>query len=280
MPPIQRSRPPSRDLPGAPTTAFSGTALPLDVDGVQTALDLLRAQAADLWAVIGVETSGCGFLPDRRVKILYERHVFSRLTKRRFDARYPSISNPTPGGYGAGGAQQYDRLALAIARNRKAALQSCSWGVGQVMGYHAEGLGFADVDAMVARMGDSENAQFEAMARFIKASGLDGALRTHDWPRFASGYNGPNYRINNYDTRLAALHEQLSRGALPDLRVRAAQVYLTFLGHDPRGVDGIMGRMTRAAMNDYQAAQAMRLTDFVDDATFAALRRDCGPASP
>ncbi|HEX9276319.1 MAG TPA: N-acetylmuramidase domain-containing protein [Casimicrobiaceae bacterium] len=254
---------------------FSATALPLDLDGIQTSLDVLQARAADLWAVIGVETSGCGFLPDRRVKILYERHVFSRLTHRRFDAKYPSISNPTPGGYGAGGAPQYDRLALAIARNRKAALQSCSWGVGQVMGYNAEHVGFADVEDMVARMGDSENTQLEAMARFITANGLDGALRTHDWPRFAAGYNGPNYRINNYDTRLAAVHAQLSRGTLPDLRVRAAQVFLTFLDYDPHGVDGVMGRLTRAAMNDYQADKAMPLTDFVDDATFGALREDC-----
>ena len=261
-------------------TAFSGTAVPLDFAGIQAALDVLGVQAADLWAVIGVETSGCGFLPDRRVRILYERHVFSRLTKRRFDAKYPSISSRTPGGYGAGGAHQYDRLALAIARNRKAALQSCSWGVGQVMGYHAEGLGFADVENMVARMSDAENAQFGAMAQFIKANGLDGALRTHDWARFAAGYNGPNYRINNYDTRLAAVFAQVSRGALPDLRVRAAQVYLTFLGYDPHGVDGIMGRMTRAALNDYQAARSMPLTEFVDDATFEALWGDCSPTWP
>jgi len=256
---------------------FSGTAFPLDSAGIQASLDALGAEAADLWAVIGVEASGCGFLPDRRVKILFERHVFSSLTNRRFDAKYPLISSPTPGGYGAGGAHQYDRLALATARNRKAALQSCSWGVGQVMGYHAEALGFANVETMVAKMGASENAQFWAMAQFIKSNGLDGALRTHDWARFAAGYNGPNYRINNYDTRLAAVFAQVSRGALPDLRVRAAQVYLTFLGYDPHGVDGIMGRMTRAAMNDYQTAKAMPLTEFVDGATFEALHDDCSP---
>ena len=255
--------------------AFTGTASPLDFAGIQTSLDVLGAEAADLWAVISVETSGCGFLPDRRVKVLYERHVFSRITKRRFDKKYPSISSQTPGGYGAGGAHQYTRLALAIARNRKAALQSCSWGVGQVMGYHAEDLGFTDVEHMVAGMSDSENAQFGAMAQFIKANELDGALCTHDWARFAAGYNGPNYRINNYDTRLAATFAQISRGLLPDLRVRAAQIYLTFLDYSPHGVDGVMGRMTRAAMNDYQAAKAMPLTDFVDEATFEALRGDC-----
>jgi len=31
-----------------------------------------------LWAVITAETNGCGFLPDRRSKILFERHVFHK----------------------------------------------------------------------------------------------------------------------------------------------------------------------------------------------------------
>lgn len=255
--------------------AFAGKALPLDSNGIQASLDALEVLAADLWAVIGVETSGCGFLADRRVKILFERHVFSQLTDRRYDATHPSLSNPTPGGYGRPREGQYERLAAASALDPTAALKSCSWGIGQVMGYHAEVLGYADVRTMIAAMSDSEGSQLKAMAGFIKTNALDGALRTHDWARFARGYNGPNYRINNYDTRLAATYEQLSRGALPDLAVRAAQIYLTFLGFDPHGIDGIMGRMTRAALNDYQARKGRPLTDGVDEATLDAMRSDC-----
>ena len=257
---------------------FTGKAMLLDSNGLQASLDLLGAGAADLWAVIGVETSGCGFLADRRVKILFERHVFSSQTNHRFDDKYPAISNPVAGGYGAAGGAQYERLASAIALDRKAALGSCSWGVGQVMGYHAPALGFSDIEQMVAAMSDSEDVQLQAMARFIKLNKLDGALRTHDWARFARGYNGPDYRINNYDTRLAATYQQVNSGAMPDLVVRAAQAYLTFLGHDPHGVDGVMGRLTRAALNDYQAGKGLPLTSFVDDATLAALRADYGAA--
>jgi hypothetical protein len=257
---------------------FVGNATILDSDGIQGSLDLLGAGAADLWAVIGVETSGCGFLPDRRAKILFERHVFSSQTKHHFDDKYSGISNPVAGGYGAAGWPQYDRLASAMALDRTAALNSCSWGVGQVMGYHSQALGFADVEQMVAAMMDSENLQLEAMAQFIKLNKLDGPLRTHDWARFARGYNGPNYRINNYDTRLAATYQQMSSGGMPDLGVRAAQAYLTFLDHDTHGIDGVMGRMTRAALNDYQADKGLPLTSFVDDVTLAALRADYGAA--
>ena len=257
-------------------TEFAGKTILLDDDGLARSLAVLNVRAAELWAVIGVETSGSGFLADRRVKILYERHVFSRLTEGRFDDDEPDLSDPVPGGYGPGGAAQYDRLEGAIALDREAALSSCSWGIGQVMGYHAETLGFGDVESMVALMCDSEADQLEAMARFIDANGLAGRLRMHDWARFAKGYNGPAYAINSYDVRLAATFKKVSVGGTPDLRVRAAQAYLTFIGHDPHGIDGVMGRMTRAAMNDFQAAAGLPLTDAIDAATLAALRAAAG----
>ena len=77
---------------------FIGKALPLDADGWQQALEVIGVGAAELWAVMGVETTGCGFLPDRRPKILFERHVFRRETRDRFDASNPNLSNPRPGG--------------------------------------------------------------------------------------------------------------------------------------------------------------------------------------
>lgn len=49
---------------------FTKTALPLDSTGLQTALDRLGVTAAQFWAVLHVETSGCGFDVDRRPAIL------------------------------------------------------------------------------------------------------------------------------------------------------------------------------------------------------------------
>ena len=160
---------------------FEGKGLPIDPDGVQDAVDILGSGAAELWTVIQVETSGCGFLADRRPVILFERHVFSDKSRHRFDATHPDISNPKPGGYGAGGAAQYDRLGRAAAFDRHAALLSASWGIGQMMGYNAEAVGYPGVEQMVDEMCATENAQLLAMTRFIRANRLDGALRC--WPR-------------------------------------------------------------------------------------------------
>ena len=109
------------------------------------------------------------------------------------------------------------------------------------------------------------------MADFVLSKHLDGPLRSNDWARFAAGYNGSNYRINNYDTRLASAYDAMDRGSLPDLDVRSGQLILTYLQFDPQGIDGVMGKLTRSAMNAYQQQQGLAVTDFFDEATLKAL---------
>ena len=53
---------------------FKGKANPLDEKGLDDALSILRAEQPELWAVLSVETAGSGYLPDRRPRILFERH--------------------------------------------------------------------------------------------------------------------------------------------------------------------------------------------------------------
>jgi hypothetical protein len=253
------------------TRPSSSAALPLDEGGVSQVLESLDIRAPELWAVLTVETRGCGFLADRRPAILFERHVFSRLTGGRFDSSRPDVSNPVAGGYGAGGAAQYGRLEAALELDAVAALMSASWGIAQIMGENHRLAGFSSVEAMVESMRAGENEQLLALARFLEASGLEKPLRGHDWTAFARGYNGPAYAKNNYDTRLAGAHARFAMGQLPDLTVRAAQVYLFFLGYEPGPVDGLMGRLTRSAMNDFQEREGLSTTDEVTEETLAAL---------
>jgi hypothetical protein len=253
------------------TMEFRGEGRPLSVVGLANACDLLRVHAVEVWAVLQVETLGCGFLEDRRPQILFERHVFYRETNGAFDDEAPDLSSRTAGGYGAGRAHQYDLLARAIRLDRRAALRSTSWGLGQVMGFNAARAGFADVEAMIAAMVGDEDAQLAGMATWIEAGDLHRPLRVHDWASFARGYNGANYAINQYDTRLAAAFSKLQAGGLPDLMLRQAQVLLTYLGYRPGPVDGIRGRFTRDALRRFQADQGLVVTGEPDDPTLAAL---------
>lgn len=187
--------------------AFAGLGLPLDAEALAKASDKRDVRVAEIWAVLTVETCGCGFLSDRRPLILFERHIFHRETGGRFDAAAPDVSNPHPGGYGGPGGHQYDRLARAIGLDRRAALRSASWGIGQVMGFNAEIAGWPDVEAMVAAMCGSEAEQLRGLIGEIVHNRLHWALRAHDWATFARGYNGPTYAKNQYDHRLACCYE-------------------------------------------------------------------------
>src|SRR5437588_10586012 len=93
---------------------FVGTAFPLSQSGVNETLTSSGLGIAELWAVLSVETSGCGYLPDRRPKILFERHVFSRLTEHGYDAGDADVSQASAGGDRTAGASESDRLDGAV----------------------------------------------------------------------------------------------------------------------------------------------------------------------
>ncbi len=246
--------------------------MPMSADGLFKGCDLLGVKPADVWTVLTVETKGCGFLPDRRPQILFERHIFHRETNGTYDQTAPEVSNASPGGYGPAGAHQYDRLAQAIQLDRTAALRSASWGIGQVMGFNSLAAGYSAVETMVAAMVESEDEQLGAMLQWVASKQMDSTLRAHDWTNFARAYNGADYAKNQYDLRLAAAYQQFATGLLPDLTTRAAQLYLTYLGYHPGPVDGRLSRLTRSAVTQFQQDQGLAQSGEIDDATSASLQ--------
>jgi N-acetylmuramidase len=184
---------------------FTGAATPLsDADVVAQAASLAVEPAA-LWAVCDVESAGGGFLPDKRLKILFEAHVFGKLTQHRWDGSHPEISAPrwNRALYGPAGAHQYDRLARALALDEVAALEAASWGLFQILGSNHALCGFAAVQDYIAAMCRSEADHLAAFGEFCRRGGLDRYLRACDWTRFALAYNGPAEADNDYDAKLA-----------------------------------------------------------------------------
>ena len=251
---------------------FEGKSSPLTEAGLAQAGQALGVELPALWAIMTVETKGCGFLKDRRPLILFERHWFRKLTHGQFDDTAPDLSKSTWGGYGKGGAYQYERLERAIQLDRNAALQSTSWGLGQVMGFNAKDVGFANVEAMVSAMCDSEDAQFQGMVGFIERHGLAKYLREGDWKQFARNYNGPDFQKNQYDLKLSRAHARFRSGPLPDLRVRAAQMLLNFIGYDTGGVDGWFGERSHRSVMKFQASCGLPADGALDEATISALK--------
>ena len=244
---------------------FKNKGIPLNLNGMNAICASLGIAEAEVWAVLTVEASSLGFLKDRRPKILFERHKFHKFTMGKHDAGNPDISNINPGGY-VGGSGEYPRLQKAIVLDENAALQSASWGIGQVMGFNFKKVGFSDVNSMVTDMVKSENEQLLAMANFIKDKNLDSALRSQNWEAFARGYNGSGFKKNKYDEKLAAAHAKY-KIMLPDLALRGAQTALLYLGFNPGRVDGVIGPRTRSALSEFQKKFGLPDTGDLDSAT-------------
>lgn len=189
----------------------------LNLQQISNAAKNLNVPVAALRAVIEVEARGKGFYDDGQPVILFERHVFwQRLTQRNLislrdkaNKERPDLCFPrwTTGSYGSFSAQ-HKRLEDAAAYHREVALESCSWGLGQVMGYHWKLLGYPTLQSFINAMFRDEAGQLDAMCRFIKVNRLDNYMRALDWAGFALGYNGSGYRANRYDEKLAAAYRK------------------------------------------------------------------------
>lgn len=166
-------------------------------------------------AVLDVESRGYGFDKQGRVLMLFEPHVFWRNLSgsKRAAAERAGLAYQKwrPGAYPA---DSYPRFVQALGIDEGAAIKSASWGLGQILGENYKAAGFATPRAMVEAFADDEEAHLAAMIAFIKANGLDRALRRLDWAAFARGYNGPGFAKNDYHNRLARRHAHWQR--IPD----------------------------------------------------------------
>jgi hypothetical protein len=242
---------------------FAGAAEPLSKKGFIDVINDLNVGIPELLAVLTVESKNCGFLQDRRPIILFERHIFHKLTRGSFSEDNPDISNPVAGGY-AGLAKEYPRLEKAMTLNREAALKSASWGAGQIMGFNHAAAGFAEVETMVSAMQRSEDEQLNSVASFLKTNNFVRLLQSRDWTTLARGYNGTTFSKNKYDVRLNGAFQQYASGALPDIEVRRAQLYLTYLQYDTGGIDGIHGKRSRSAVASFREKNGLNNSDRVD----------------
>lgn len=173
-------------------------------DKAKDIADRLGCDPAVVLAVAEVESGGRHDLPDGRPQILFEAHWFSKLTKGRFDERFPTLSSPVWNrALYKGGTQEWDRLNVAISLDEDAALQSASWGLFQIMGFNFKACGFDSVKAFVDFIKGPDDADMEAFVNFVKANPkILAAMKAKDWQAFALNYNGPG-AVASYSAKMA-----------------------------------------------------------------------------
>lgn len=161
----------------------------------------LDCDIASIQAIAAVEAPRGGYLPDGQVTILFERHLFHRLTDGRYSQSHPAISNPKPGGYTT---NEHNRLQQATKLDRNAALMSASWGKFQILGSNWNRCGYSSLQHFITNIiTGGEVEHLRAFCGFIRWDPrLHKALKDKDWSAFARRYNGPAYRKHKYDERM------------------------------------------------------------------------------
>ena len=157
-----------------------------------------------LMAIASQESKHASFKAVKQATILFERHKMYRLlikkgnTKASVDAlskRYPSIVNEDSGGHND--MTSYDKLKTAKSIDYDCAIQSCSWGKFQVMGFHYANL-YSSPRELEKAMNMCELQQFKYFVLYLKkTNGMVNALKSKNWEEIATLYNGPKWKEKN-----------------------------------------------------------------------------------
>ncbi|KIF83242.1 LysM peptidoglycan-binding domain-containing protein [Noviherbaspirillum autotrophicum] len=197
---------------------------------IEDAAKELQCQPGLIYALAKQESSSSSFfkLGNRMVpKILYERHQFKNRTSPKkklpspYENKYPDICGPAYSRakknkrgewielksgailmesdvYGPSGIFQYKRLSKAYQLDPFAALEACSWGKFQIMGFNYKRAGFNDVKAFTKAMSRSDVEHIKAFLKFAKSNKvLLNGLRMKNFEKIAEGHNGENWRNIN-----------------------------------------------------------------------------------
>lgn len=187
----------------------------------------LNVEVAAIKAIVMQESSGRPFLENGLPPIRYERHIFYNLAQKKLTANaehvgskkqkgqnnkkhvtpvqpypgYPDLCFPKSGGYGPEGLHQYEKVVRAAELDLDLALQACSWGGFQIMGYSYASCGCSDIYEFANKFISGTDGQVNIFILFMQNEKPDGiaALRTHNWEGVASAYNGGGWKTTNPD---------------------------------------------------------------------------------
>lgn len=249
----------------------------------------MGVEPAALLAVVEVESAGRTGVyigSEFRPLIRIEGHYFYRRLsgEDRDRAVRLGLASPRAGAVKNPRSQtkRYQMLEDMKAIDEVAALESCSWGLGQVMGANWRALGYRSVHELVNEAMSGVVGQVSVMCRFIKANNLVDELRSRNWAGFARAYNGPAYRKNRYDEKMAEAYRRYSSKPhdAPDdgmlrigdkgAEVREAQRLLAKHGYFLK-IDGDFGPATRKIVRRFQAERGLEVDGIIGPKTMAAL---------
>lgn len=219
---------------------------------------------AALLAVVEVESSGvplwkvgAKMLPPIRFEghYFYKRLTGDKLTKAITQglAHKDAGAVKNPRSY----TDRYAMLEKAKQIDVVAALESVSWGAGQVMGANWKSLGYKTVQDLVDAS-HTVAGQVDMIVRFLKVNNLITAINNRDWHTVARIYNGKNYKKNAYHTKMVTAYAKYSGASTSEYKgddsavIMQIQTMLNATGTYNLAIDGKYGPTSKAALIDFQ----------------------------
>lgn len=243
-------------------------------------------------AFMAVETNyNLGTIVGNKLRpiIRWEGDYFWRLVPEKFRPRAVALKLTTAAGgkvpNPAGQDARFIMLENGKTLDVTAAISSCSWALGQVMGAHWKWLGFKSALEFEAMAWSGFSGQVAIMFAFMRKSGIIPHMQRHDWSAMARIWNGPKYATNNYDTKMRSEYERLTGSASPKpasagmLRqgskgaaVADLQALLVRAGFSLK-VDSDYGASTERAVRTWQKQQALDIDGVAGPKTIETLQR-------
>lgn len=142
---------------------------------------------------------------------LFEPHQFSRLTEHKFDKRYPTISYSKwdPSRYPKTKAEKQRQFDTAAKLDIDKTYEATSWGLFQIMGYHYHVCLYGSAISMATDLRAGIDQNMKAFGLMIKHMNLITALKNKEWEYFAKIYNGPSFRVLNYDLKIKTEYDSI-----------------------------------------------------------------------
>lgn len=278
-------------------TSFKGKAVRLaDID-----IPRIGAQIGvgedELHAFMDVEASGSAFDAKGRPKMLFEPHRFYALLGKgaKRDAAVKAGLAYAKWGSKPYPKDSYPRLIKAMAIDEAAAIKAASWGLTQIMAEWHKDICYATPQAMVEAFKDSAAAHLDATVKLLRAWKVDDDLRAHRWAVVAKTWNGPAYKKNSYDTKLAARFKwwqgkadtpftpekapapkpkPVTATELDKETIERVQQQLKDLGYtEVGGIDGKVGTLTATAIMAFRRENGLPDGDQIDDDLLLALQK-------
>lgn len=183
----------------------------LTEDDFKDAANRIGCEVEVIKAVAAVESRGTGFDPEGFPVVLFEGHIFFRLTKGKHEELFPHLCYKqwTRKHYGKTWREEKQRLFVAIDLDKEAALKSASWGMFQILGLNYTQAGHRTIHEFYDAMCRSEVEHLKACVSFIITNRLHIFLQDQNWQRFARGYNGALYAENKYDIKLKKAYQRI-----------------------------------------------------------------------